>query len=342
MTETWLRLAAITIVAAGLTSLAVVFQDVVILCLVAGLVALILTPAVNWLSARRLPRGLSVGLIFLVFLSLLTGSLFLVVPGVLEQVRHFAEQLPSLLERLSRLPEQLEKFLAQRGLTVELSRYSSQVGSYLQQGGIQGVQAVGGMLPGVVNNALQGMLALILSIYLVADGPRIQQFFQRVLGAQRQPLLEKFLGVTGEVFGGYFRGLGLLALVIGPIVGLGCWALGVPYALVLGLIAGLAEFIPAVGALATLLLIAVVGLATDPWLALKGVAFYVLVMQVEGNVLQPRMIGGSLGIHPLAMILAMLIGAKLLGLFGLFLSAPACAIIWRLWRPRLEEDTAPT
>lgn len=339
MTDTWLRLAAITVVAAGLTALAVVFQDTLMLCLMAGLVALILAPAVKWLEAKRMPRGLAVALIFLVFFATLTGAFFLVVPGVFEQVQHFAQTLPSLLERLSRLPEQLEGILAQRGLHVELSRYSEQVGHYLQQGGIQGVQAVGAMLPGVINNALQGLLALILSIYLVADGPRIRSFFHRVLGTQRQPLLEKFLAVTGDVFGGYFRGLGLLAVIIGPIVGLGCWAIGVPYALVLGLIAGLAEFIPAVGPLITLLLIAVVGLATNPWLALWGVGFYVLIMQVEGNVLQPRLIGGSLGIHPLALLLAMLIGSKLLGLFGLFLSAPACAILWRLWRPRLDTNS---
>jgi predicted PurR-regulated permease PerM len=132
----------------------------------------------------------------------------------------------------------------------------------------------------------------------------------------------------------FIRAQLLACVIVGSLCGLGFAALGIPYALLLGVLAGVLEFIPLVGPLMLAVAAAAVGALQSPALALQAVAFLGVLRLIEDFVIYPRLIGRGIALHPLAVIVAVLAGANLAGVAGVFLAVPTVAIasiVWRHW-----------
>ena len=132
------------------------------------------------------------------------------------------------------------------------------------------------------------------------------------------------------MLGGYLRGQLVMAATIGAIAGLGCWLLGLPYALVLGVLAGLFELVPMFGPILSAVPAVLVALflpfPTVLWVAL----FFFAVQQVESNILGPRITGHAVGLHPLGALFALLAGLQLAGVLGALFAVPVAGILWVL------------
>jgi predicted PurR-regulated permease PerM len=175
------------------------------------------------------------------------------------------------------------------------------------------------------------LLLVVLSFYLTVDGKRIRNSIVGVMPRRSLPHVLLFEDALNRVVGNYIRGQLTLALIIGLLAGLGCsiFRMG-NYALIVGVMAFLFETIPMVGpALASIPALLISLLLPDPFpRTIYVLIYFIFVQMVESNILGPRIVGHAVGLHPVASILALIIGAQLFGAFGALLATPIVAAMW--------------
>jgi len=309
------------------------------------LTAYVLHPPVTRLSKRlRLPRGASIVLVYLVLglvLAAITAGLGLAVSqqvaGLVEDLRQISTEIPSLLQELETLSFNIGPWtvdLQSVNLDPILSSLTSAVQPLLTQTGAMVASVAGATAEAV------GVLVviLVLGYYMLIDFGTLDETFVGMAPHAYQSDIRRLLDETGLVWNAFFRGQLLLGLVVGGVVAVVLTILGVRFSLVLGLIAGVLEFVPIFGpAIAGLIAVLVALFQGSNWWGVSAVGFaaivlavFVLIQQVENNVLVPRIIGHSLNLHPILVLLGALVGGLLAGVLGLLLAAPTVATA-RLW-----------
>jgi len=309
------------------------------------LTAYVLHPPVTALSKRlRLPRGLSIVAVYLVLgliLAAITAGLGLAVSqqvsGLVEDLRQISREIPSLLHEIEGLSFRIGPWTIDlRTVNLEpiLTSLTSALQPLLAQTGAMVASVAGATAEAV------GVLVviLVLGYYMLIDFGTLDNSFVGMVPRAYQSDIRRLLDETGLVWNAFFRGQLLLGLVVGGGVALVLTVLGVRFSLVLGLIAGVLEFVPIFGpAIAGLIAVLVALFQGSNWwglstLGLAGIvlAAFVVIQQVENNVLVPRIIGHSLNLHPILVLLGALAGGLLAGVLGLLLAAPTVATA-RLW-----------
>ncbi|MCU1517058.1 MAG: hypothetical protein JWQ75_1779 [Pseudarthrobacter sp.] len=301
------------------------------------LIALILSaaigPFVNLLRRRGMPGGLATAVAFIGLLLLLAGVSTVIYFSVRNQWAELAEQASSGLDELEQFlltgpvpidPEQLDQ--AREGV-IQFAT-SSQVRS----GAITGLSVVTEFIAG-------SALMVVILFFFLKDGAKIWNFFLRPFTGQREAKLRRVGSRTLEVLGGYVRGTAIVALVDAVAIGAALLILQVPLAFPLAIIVFMTAFIPLVGATVAGILAALVALvANGPIVALIVVAVVVAVNQLEGDLLQPVVMGKSLQLHALVILMALTAGTILAGIIGAVLSVPIAAVIWAVIQVWTAED----
>ncbi|HEV2458377.1 MAG TPA: AI-2E family transporter, partial [Ktedonobacterales bacterium] len=183
------------------------------------------------------------------------------------------------------------------------------------------------------------VLVTVLSIYLLVDGERVIQWVRQSAPVKHRPRVTFAVLTLQRVVGGYIRGQLILCTLIGSLVGLGMGLLGVPYAVLLGVLAFSLEFIPVIGVLVSGAACVLMALTQSWLLALFVLAYFIFVHVIEGDVVGPRVVGKAVGVHPAVSIFALVAGAELFGIWGALFASPiaglAQAILseaWQEWR----------
>lgn len=309
----------------------------VIPVLIALILAAAIGPFVNFLRRRGMHGGVATGLSFVALLVVLAAVTTVIVMSVRSQWSELVTQASSGLDELESFllngpfpldREQLEQ--ARTGI-IEFAT-SSQVRS----GAITGLSVVTEFLAGT------GLMVVILFFFL-KDGAKIWNFFLRPFTGEREARLRRAGARTIQVLGDYVRGTAIVALVDTVAIGAALLILQVPLAIPLAIIVFLGAFIPLVGATVAGILAALVALvANGPVVALIVVAVVIAVNQLEGDLLQPIVMGKSLQLHALVILMALTAGTILAGIIGAVLSVPMAAVIWaviQVWtaeKPELE------
>ncbi len=309
------------------------------------LMAYVLHPLVTRISNRlRIPRGLSIVIVYLVLglvLMAITAGLGLAVSqqvaGLVEDLRQISTEIPSLLHQLESLRFDLGPWTIDfqtMNLEPILSSLTSALQPLLTQTGAMVASVAGATAEAV------GVLVviLVLGYYMLIDFGTLDNSFVSLIPRGYQADFRRLLDETGLVWSAFFRGQLLLGLIVGGLVAVVLSVLGVRFSLVLGLIAGVLEFVPIFGpAIAGLISVLVALFQGGNWWGLSPWGFggvvlvaFVLIQQVENNVLVPRIIGHSLNLHPILVLLGALAGGSLAGVLGLLLAAPSVATS-RLW-----------
>jgi predicted PurR-regulated permease PerM len=195
------------------------------------------------------------------------------------------------------------------------------------------------LLTGLVGAVLDVVLVAVLSIYLLADGARVSDWLRRNMPQQQQGRMKFLLDTLQRVVGGYIRGQLLLCGLIGLLVGVGMQVIGVPYALLLGVLAFVLEFIPVLGTLVSGAICVLLALTRGWVIALIVLVYFVVVHVIEGDVVGPRIVGKAIGLHPVVSLAALIAGAELFGITGALFASPVAGIlqallvaIWVEWR----------
>ena len=314
-----------------------------LLLVVASLLAYALAPLVT-LFTRAMPRFLAIILVYLIVLGGVGALVYLVIRTAVEQITSLSSNLSFLLAPTSSgHPTAIEQTLSSFGIT------SSQIASIRTQVIAQLEGLAGNIVPlltGVVNATLDILLVAVLSIYLLIDGSRVTQWLRQSMPRRQRGRVRFLLETLQRIVGGYIRGQILLCTIVGVLVGAGMQVLGVPYALLLGVLAFVFEFIPILGTLASGAICVLLALTKGGWLlAVIVLAYFIIVHVVEGDVVGPRIVGKAIGLHPVVAILALIIGGDLFGIWGALFASPIAGVLqafivalWSEWREMHPDD----
>jgi predicted PurR-regulated permease PerM len=196
----------------------------------------------------------------------------------------------------------------------------------------------------VVTLALDGLLALFLAFYILVDLHDIHYAFVRIAGPRWRPDMEVIAHEVSSVVGGFLRGQAIIAFSDGLLTAIGLTLIHMPYSGVIGLITGVLSIIPYVGPLVGGLIVVVTGLFVSPATALLGLLVMVVVQQVDGSVLGPRIMSREVDLHPALVIFSLLVGAEVAGLLGMLVAIPVAATgkaLFAHYFGRTAESTAP-
>lgn len=303
----------------------------IVLLLLAMAVAFLVTPLVNFFD-RYMPRVLATLLVYILVLAALGGLFYGLVFSLIQQVTYFSNHLPGYVQDLPGTYANFIKWLVKQGvpqtsINKALVSISDQANALVISLADNLVSIVL-IITDVIVNVL---LVVVLSFYLTVDGKRIRNSLVGLASESFKPHVLLFEEALNKVVGNYIRGQLILAAIIGILAGVGTFFLGIQQlALIIGALAFLFETIPMVGpTLASIPAILISLLLPDPFPRSYWVAVYFIVIQlIEGNVLGPRIVGHAVGLHPVASILALVIGAQFFGPFGALLATPLVAAAW--------------
>ncbi|MCC9076012.1 AI-2E family transporter [Litorilinea aerophila] len=308
--------------------LALYLTDVLILLAVAMLLAAVMQPPLNWLARHGLPRGVGVSLLYLLLLALLALALYALVPGIVEQASQIANG--SWAAWLDQMTMQWQQETARYPGLTPLLELPVQMGAMVQNW----MAGMGRWAINLSSLLMDGTLVLALAYFLAID-PNAPRRLLFDLLPEPYHLRAWYLSAhLGQQVVRWTWSQGLLALYIAVAFGVGLYLLGVPYALLLGLVGGVLEVIPFLGGAVTMLAAVLVSLPHSWNMALGAVAWYIVVNLVEGYVLVPRLYQRTLRLHPLLVLIAFVAGGRLLGLAGALLAVPLAAAIQAAWQHR--------
>ena len=322
----------------------------ILLVVLAIVISFAVTPAVNF-GARFVPRLAALAITYLLAVLLLIVVVGVVIATVAGQVSNLVHNLPEYAEQAKGAQAAIVQLLSPFGVTeaqvdsvrVQLTAQLEQVGGRVASDALAAVRTFLGAV-------IDGVLVLMLSVYLTANGPGIRAWLQARTPAQHRRRGRLLIAIVDRVVGGYVRGTLTLALLIGILVGVGMGVLQVRYALLLGVLAFFMAFVPILGTLVSGAVCVGVALFQSWVLALVVLGYYVVVHVIEGDVVGPRIMGAAVGIHPAVALVALLAGTELFGIWGALFGAPLAgllqAIVTAAWReiqagaPEVVEATA--
>ncbi len=305
------------------------------------LLAYFLDPLVDRLEARKLSRSLSIVLILVAALLAIGLFLLILLPLLKLQIGQFAARLPGLVDGVEgRIAPWLEQTFGVKA-SVLLDQSTTQIGSWLH-----GLTA-GDMAPvtEVLARFSSGTVSLVMAVVSAAVIPVFLFYFLRdfdtlkLIPLEYVPprytdwVVELFCEID-ETLAGFVRGQVTVCLLLSGLYGVGFFIAGVPLGLPIGILAGLVAFVPYLGAVfgvgVSVIMILLDWQGFGPLIGL-GIVF-ALVQTLESFILTPRIVGGKVGLSPVAVIVALMVGGQLLGFAGILVAVPAAAVVKILWR----------
>jgi predicted PurR-regulated permease PerM len=318
-----------------MTALAVVLlwaayliRDVLLLIYMSGLLAIGFSPIVRLIEqerflpigSRRFPRWLAILILYLFIIGVFVGIGFLIVPPLVEQAQQLWGALPGMLDKA-------QDFLVDKGVLAEhLTMREAMQRAPVSKGG-DAVHTVYGAVAGVVGGVFGFLTILILTFYLLVEAGQLRTSLLQLFPPMRRARVDAISREITVKVSAWLGGQLVLGGIIGATSALGLWLLGVPFFYVLALIAGIGELIPVVGPI----LSAIPAIAVASSISLKTmlfvIVFFVVQQQIENHVLVPKVMARQVGVSAVTVILALLIGGKLLGILGAILAVPTAAIL---------------
>jgi predicted PurR-regulated permease PerM len=301
-----------------------------LLFLLANVVAFTLAPLVDNLERGTSRRWLAALLVY-VGVALVLGSLFVLLAGpFVTQSLALAENLPRYVARLQLVVNELDQFFARFGIFSAGAQAQDQALRFFQESGASLLLNLVNIVGAVANVLVELLLVLVIAFYFLLDGARIQARALALVPVQHRSKALFVIDSVTRVLGGYLRGQLIMSITIGLMVGLGAAVFGLPYALVIGVLAGIFELVPMFGALLGAIPALVIALF-QPFPTVLWVALYVfIVQQIENHILVPRITGHAVGLHPLGAIFALLAGLELGGFIGALFAVPVAGILFVL------------
>lgn len=335
----WVQLVALPLILVMLWALARAAGNVLLIFMAAGVAAMILNPLVGVLRKARLPRGLAVLTVFVLFLAVFATAGYLLANPIATQVERFQKDVPNITKDANQQLADLQQYFDDNGINVEIKKQGSTALQTLEQnvlGGTSDVVSFGGdLLSSVVTAGFSLILTFVVMVYMLLYGERIGDWIRRVMPPGDGTADDDFPRRVQHAVSGYVRGQVLFSLLMGAgaTVGLyvfgllGIFPAGKTYAVAFGIFFGLMELIPYVGPVLGAIPPVLVALFQDPLTAVWVVLLFVALQQLEGHIVAPQVFGRTLRINPLLVIFALLVGGELYGLVGALLALPIAAIL---------------
>ncbi len=306
------------------------FQGILLIFIFAAILAFLLNYPTQWLK-RFLPHGVAATVVFMVGLFLLFGLLITVLFAVLSQGQELVNSVTEFLNAMEQLSRQAEQILAARDVQIDFGAIEAKFRDQV----IESIGSSVGVIQGIVNNLIDLILVAVVSFFMLLDGGRIWKWLLRGLPKTSRT---RFTLAMKRNFLGFFWGRFLLALFFAVSSFFVFLSLGVPVPLILAIVAGIFDMVPGIGATIGIGLISLILLPQGLWRAMQVLIACIVLQQIEENILMPRVMQNSLQMNPVVLFFALLIGSRLAGLVGLFLSIPIAGVLLSLLDSEDEDD----
>lgn len=296
--------------------------DIVLMLFAAFIVASLMEPIAKYLERWKVPRALSVIVFYVLVLLVLTGLVTLIVEPVAIQSRQLATVVPAVINSLNDLTPLIPR--------IEQAALIDSIQSGLLNFGENIANLSWNVFTGtrsVIAGFISFLFVFVIALYLVVERDALKKLAKLLTPAEHYPYVARIIERAQKSVGRWVVGQIVLGLIVGTMVGTSMWLIGVPYALLLGMLAGVMELIPAIGPLIAATPGVLVALTQGWVIGLTAFIVYVIIGQVESHVLIPNVMRRAVGLPPLVTIIAVIIGARLLGVVGIILAVPAATII---------------
>jgi predicted PurR-regulated permease PerM len=324
----WLA-AGVTLAALLLVLVVTRAFDAVLLIFFAIILAEAIRPLALRLERRRVPRPLGALLIYLVVAVLLFAIGWLLFTPLLAQVNDFMTSLPAYLAQARQWAQDAQQALAGNDpLTALIDGLAAQLTVSLQAALPTLLRFPLTLLSGAFGALISVVIVVTMSIFWLMSADKLREFVLSFVPEARRGDGAALFTELGHTLGGWVRGTLVAMLLIGSLTWLGMALLGMPYALLLGILAGLTELIPYLGPWISGTVAVIVALvAVDPAKALQVVVVFVLIQEVESNLVEPLVMSWAVNIDPLLVLIAIIVGAEALGVIGAIIAVPVAGVL---------------
>ncbi len=319
----WAMAGALGVLTVLVAAVAVyVVRDILVLVLIAVFIAVSLDPAVRLLTRRGMRRSFAVAIIGLLVVVAFTGFAWSVVPPLVGQGGRLVNDLPGYLHQLEEKSQALRELGRQFKLTDRLAEFVRQLPERLAASTLSFVQQFFGAV-------FSGVTVLVLTIYFMADLPRLRRGLVRLFPASHRSPVANAVDVVVAKVGGYMIGNMIISVFAGVATFAALKLLGVPFAVPLAVTVAIADLIPMVGAtLGAAICVLVSAFTAASWTATVGVAvFFVVYQQIENYLIAPRVLRNTVDLSAVAILITALIGGTVLGVVGALMAIPIAAAI---------------
>ncbi len=287
------------------------------------LIVYCLVPLVDILLKMKLPRWLAVLLVYLGFLAAPVLLGYIAFPIIVSQLAEMARFFPEVVAALEPWVETLSHYVRDARFLDSLYALLDDLPDLLRQS----LNQLTRTLTALVSRVVEVLIVLMVVFYLLRDFPSIKKELENLLPVRYQGDFLHLVGVVDAKVGDYIRGNVVRCVVVGVLVGVGLWLLDMPFHLILALLAGVLNIIPYIGPyIAGVPAVLFALLQPFPY-PLLVIVLYVGVQLLDGVVITPIFLGRAVNLHPLSIILALLVGARLGGILGLLVATPVLAIL---------------
>ncbi|KOP27817.1 permease [Hapalosiphon sp. MRB220] len=295
------------------------FETVIIIFTFATILAFLLSYPVKWLK-RFLPHHIAVIVVFLLSIVII-GSLTITVGlTILSQGQQLIDSFTSFLNSLAPLLEQIESIFRSRNIQLDLTIIEEQI----RNQAINKLVASLTILQTFLTNFVTFILISVVAFFMLMDGDKLWHLIIKIIPKHRR---SKFTSIIQRNFLGFFQGQLILTLFLTGSTFIVFLLLKVPFALILSVIVGILDIIPGIGATLGVSIITLIVLSQGVWLALKVLVACIILQQIQDNLIAPRIMQGALNLNPVVVFFALLVGAKVAGLLGIFIAIPIAGVI---------------
>jgi len=307
--------------------------DVILPFVLGGAVAYFLDPVADRLERLGCSRAMATGIIALVAVLIFVVMALMVVPALVEQAIALFDTAPQLAKDLQTFLTERFPSLMDSNSTLRASLVT--LGETVQERGGELLNAVLTSAYSIINIVLLFVIVPVVAVYLLYDWDRMIARIDELLPRDHAPVIRRLAGEIDKTLASFIRGMGTVCLILGTYYAVALMLVGLQFGLVVGFVAGALTFIPYVGAILGGVL--AIGLALfqfwGEWISLGLVAgIFVLGQVIEGNLLTPKLVGSSVGLHPVWLIFALSVFGSLFGFVGMLVAVPLAAALGVLMR----------
>lgn len=301
--------------------------------LIAGFLYYLLNPLVNLLMKMGVKRLAAIALIFILLIGIIVLIFMSIIPNLVEQLVSLARNIPGFISNmqtwLQELANNATRFPLFKELDVDkyISNLDVSAGSVIQQSLTGVTNGLGSVIGKITTIVLLLVTVPFILFYMLKDGEKLVPNIERLFPEKQRENIKGLLQQLNKTLSDYISGQAIECLFVGTFTFLGYLLIGVDYAFLFGVIAGLTNLIPYLGPYLGLAPALIYTFFDSPTRALLCIVVVIIVQQIDGNVIYPNVIGKSLNIHPLTIILILLVAGNLSGILGVFLGVPVYAIL---------------
>lgn len=298
-------------------------RDILLVLLVSVLIASALEPLVNKMQRFHIHRAISVLATYIIFLAFMALAVTILIPPFVAEIQALANNLPGIYNQLINMLGKTGIMVGQVNVLSSLQKGLLDVGQFLTQttGGIFATTRT------VFGSVFSIVLTFVISFYLIISRDSLYTFIRSIVPIEHQPYTISLIKKSQDKIGKWLIAQVILGIIVSTMVFVGLWLLNVPYALAIVILVFFAEFVPVIGPTISAIPAVLLAFTSSFWSGVIILVMFLIIHQIEANVLVPNIMRRAVGLNPLTTIIAVLIGAKMAGIVGVLLAVPIATII---------------